>query len=322
MSLKKKEMRFGRAGIAHSRIGMALFVLLFVAILVSIGVAYVTKLLRNAGNDFVYTSWYVWVSDFLPTYLIAYPIGLLIMKREPKCVPQKTKLRIGDLLAYFAMCIPLMYLGSMIGNALSGFLSGGTAENPLGELVADDGILKFLIMVVAAPILEELIFRKAIIDRSRRYGERSAIFFSAIMFGLFHGNLFQFFYAFILGLLFAYVYMRTGHVRYTIFMHMAINFLGSILAPYMAGLAENVLEGEASVRTILAVSLYGYGLIALIVTGIVLLALRANRFHLEPAEEEIPAGRRLLTVYCNVGVILFAALCAVSIVLSLIDLKI
>ena len=49
------------------------------------------------------------------------------------------------------------------------------------------------------------------------------------MFGLFHGNLNQFVYAFVLGLCFGFIYVKTGNIRYTIGLHMLVNFLGSVL---------------------------------------------------------------------------------------------
>ena len=67
------------------------------------------------------------------------------------------------------------------------------------------------------------------------------------MFGLFHLNLFQFFYAFGLGLMFGYVYMRTSQLRYSIVMHMIINFNGSVLAPW--GAITSGLGGARPPRT-------------------------------------------------------------------------
>ena len=57
-------------------------------------------------------------------------------------------------------------------------------------------IVTFLYMVICAPILEEYIFRKLIVDRTVKYGQGVAVVLSGLMFGLFHGNLNQFAYAF------------------------------------------------------------------------------------------------------------------------------
>ena len=85
-----------------------------------------------------------------------------------------------------------------------------------------------LVIAVAAPIFEEIVYRKLVIDRLRRYGDLFAVVVSGLIFGLIHGNFSQFFYATLLGFLFALVYLYSGKLRYTIALHIAINFIGSV----------------------------------------------------------------------------------------------
>ena len=77
----------------------------------------------------------------------------------------------------------------------------------------------------------------------RRYGEKTAIVFSALAFALFHMNLFQFFYAFGLGLIFGYVYTRTSRLRYSVLMHMLIDSIEEELDE-----AKPILFAPSSVR--------------------------------------------------------------------------
>lgn len=65
-------------------------------------------------------------------------------------------------------------------------------------------------MVVMAPICEEILFRKILIDRIRLYGDKAAILVSSVVFGLSHGNFYQFFYAFGIGLVLAIFIFRRG----------------------------------------------------------------------------------------------------------------
>ena len=53
----------------------------------------------------------------------------------------------------------------------------------------------FTFSVVLAPVMEELIFRKVLIDRTIVYGDKAAVVLSGLLFGVFHGNFHQFFYA-------------------------------------------------------------------------------------------------------------------------------
>ena len=78
-------------------------------------------------------------------------------------------------------------------------------------------------------------------------GPAVAMSVSALVFGLAHGNFYQFFYAFLLGLIFAYIYLRTGKVRYSMMLHMMVNFCGSVIPILLMRVAD-----ENEVAAILA----------------------------------------------------------------------
>jgi membrane protease YdiL (CAAX protease family) len=131
-----------------------------------------------------------------------------------------------------------MYIGSIIGNLISGIFGAG---NALQGIVTNSNIWATLLFaVVLAPVVEELIFRKMIVSRLRKYGDRTAILVSSLLFALLHGNLSQLFYAFGLGCLLGYVYARTGKLRYSIGLHMTINFLGSFVGVLILPLKSGV----------------------------------------------------------------------------------
>ncbi|MCC8074527.1 MAG: CPBP family intramembrane metalloprotease [Clostridiales bacterium] len=77
--------------------------------------------------------------------------------------------------------------------------------------------------VLVAPVMEELIFRRILLRRLLGLGDVSAIVLSALAFALFHANLYQTAYAFVLGLVFGAVVLLTGSIRDTILLHMLIN---------------------------------------------------------------------------------------------------
>lgn len=269
-----------------------------------------------------------WLGSFLPIYLVAVPVGLFLFKRVEADPVTQTKLGGKDFTIYLLMCFPLMYIGNIIGTVLSVLLSGGQAQNAIMELASDTNWLKPIIMAVVAPIIEEYVFRKQIIDRTKRYGERTAVFLSAFTFALFHGNLFQFFYAFGLGLLFAYVYLKTGRLRYPIIFHCIINFMGSVVAPWILSNvdmttisqidASNIAALDESVIAGLAMyGLYVIFLLALVIAGLVLLIVRRKKFPFALAEKELPKGQKFFTTYANPGMITYIVLCTILIVISL-----
>lgn len=55
------------------------------------------------------------------------------------------------------------------------------------------------------PIAEEIMFRGVIFQGLRKYGRSFAILASALLFGIYHGNLLQGIFAFVIGILFAYL---------------------------------------------------------------------------------------------------------------------
>ena len=85
------------------------------------------------------------------------------------------------------------------------------------------GILR---IVVIAPIVEEVIFRGVIMSGlSRNYHPAWAIFFSALLFALFHLNPWQFAATFALGLILGWIRIRTGSVLACIAGHATHNGL-------------------------------------------------------------------------------------------------
>ena len=252
------------------------------------------------------------------------------MQKVP-CEQQDTRKLSGkNFFIFMLMCFPLMYGGNLIGTLLSTLLSGGTATNGLFQYVFDESPLKLIVIVLLAPMLEEFLFRKQLIDRCAKYGEKTAILFSALSFGLFHMNLYQFFYAFGLGLVFGYVYTRTRRLRYSVIMHMVINFLGSVLAPFLLSRMGTdtfmqVAAGQMDDAALLALLpnmagflLYAMALLGLSIAGLVVLISKAPKLVFLPASEELSQKDRFKAVYCNVGTILFALFCIAFIIFSLI----
>ncbi|MEI7829129.1 MAG: type II CAAX endopeptidase family protein [Prolixibacteraceae bacterium] len=99
------------------------------------------------------------------------------------------------------------------------------------------GILR---VVILAPIVEELIFRGVIFSGFQRiYPSFLAIFFSALLFALFHLNPWQLLPTFLLGLLLGFVRLRTGSLLAAIFTHALHNGM-VFLAVYYHEIFEQI----------------------------------------------------------------------------------
>ncbi|MEA3350418.1 MAG: type II CAAX endopeptidase family protein [Chloroflexota bacterium] len=84
----------------------------------------------------------------------------------------------------------------------------------------------FIAGVVIAPVVEEIIFRGFIFAGLRgRYGWKKAALISSALFALIHIQPLAVIPIFILGLIFAYLYQRSGSIWPAIIMHMSTNAL-------------------------------------------------------------------------------------------------
>ncbi|HIQ61331.1 MAG TPA: CPBP family intramembrane metalloprotease [Candidatus Enterenecus faecium] len=263
----------------------------------------VASVLFVLGVDLLNNPWFLWAASSLPMYVVGVPIFLLIIRPLPIHSQSQNKLPVSRFLVLLLICFPVTYLGNLIGTLLSAVLSGGTAQNGIETYLTDGGPLALFTTIIVAPVVEEYVFRKQLLDRCGRYGEKTAMVFSALAFGLFHMNFYQFFYAFGVGLILAYVYLRTRSLRYPVLIHMIINFLGSAVPLFMMsyGLEVYLLAAD----------------LGLAVAGLVAAIVYRKRFSLSPAPCELPREGRAKTVYGNAGFLLFALFCGMMFVLAL-----
>lgn len=86
----------------------------------------------------------------------------------------------------------------------------------------------WMVLVICIGILasagEELVFRGFIYRRAKNYfGTGWAVGISAALFGIYHGNMVQFLYAVVMGILFALLYEKTGTLLAPVIAHVAAN---------------------------------------------------------------------------------------------------
>lgn len=314
------ELWLRRVKSVFSRIGagMCLMVVIWYALATVLsGMLYQVLHTTNLPN------WAVYVASDAPLYLVAMPLAVLIMGKSSVIETRKFDMKPGQFFKLLIMCFPLMYGGSLIGNMLASLLSGGKASNSVSDLAMQFDVWNVVFLVILGPLFEEWIFRKELISRTRKYGEKTAIVFSALFFALVHMNLFQFFYAFALGLMFGYVYVRTSKLRYSVAMHMIVNFMGGVVAPWVVTNIDidslmNVLtsaengDGTAMMQWMgqnaTGMMIFGIYMLlyyGLIIAGIVLLIRNRKNFEFYTAPEELPRGVRTSTAILNVGVVTY-----------------
>ncbi|WP_089888694.1 CPBP family intramembrane glutamic endopeptidase [Kriegella aquimaris] len=136
--------------------------------------------------------------------------------------------------------IPFVMVGTIV--LLFGIISPIANLIPMPEWVKKmfidssyTGFFAFLVTGIAAPILEELIFRGIILDGLlKKYAPTKSILISSLLFGLVHLNPWQFVSAFIIGIFSGWVYYRTKSLSFSIIIHATSNFCGFLMLYFIS----------------------------------------------------------------------------------------
>ena len=123
---------------------------------------------------------------------------------------------------------------NIFGKSVSGMLEGVSGSA--------DSFSMFLYSGLLAPVAEEILFRGFVQRSLRPFGRRFAIFGSAFLFGVFHGNLLQTPYAFLVGLVLGYVAEEYA-IPWSMALHMFNNL---ILADFLSRILERLPQMAAA----------------------------------------------------------------------------
>lgn len=109
-----------------------------------------------------------------------------------------------------------------------------------------DKVIYFVGIAIVPAIFEELLFRKAILNYSKRFGKLFAVLFSALIFGLIHMNLSQGIFAFILGIIFAIIAIKTNSIKITMLLHFLNNGYAALKVIFdgsklVTGILDNIV---------------------------------------------------------------------------------
>ena len=264
----------------------------------------------------------------IPMYLVAFPVSVALIQLVPKCGgSQRQRWGMGKFTACLVITVGMGLAGNLLGQLVEWFKPSGLGDGELDRILMNSGIwMTVLFTVVVAPVIEELLFRKLLMDRLLGFGEGPAILVSGLMFGMAHGNFSQFFYAFGIGLLWAYVYAKTGKVSYTIALHMIFNFLGGAISvelskgakglmdlPWFLRKMEHLLDldfsGIISALSGLLITGYLLFMVACLIGGITILILYRKEIRFAPGIWPIQRGKRFRTVFLNPGMIIYFLIC-------------
>lgn len=167
-------------------------------------------------------------------YFLAIAVGLfvLLLWKKPKfCFGTVWKkgspMKLGSFLAIFVIFTSAQ-LGAQLLYMLLEFLFNQAGLSIVQSMESAggsmDSLSMFLYVGLGAPISEEILFRGLVLRSMEPFGKKFAIFASALMFGIYHGNLIQIPFAFAVGLVLGYVTVE-HNIGWAIVLHMFNNLI-------------------------------------------------------------------------------------------------
>lgn len=134
-------------------------------------------------------------------------------------------------LIVYAISIPLIIAMAIIMEAIISLIPMPNYIRELFEQMIQLDMVGYITLGIAAPILEELVFRGIVLKKFlEKYNPYRAIIYSALIFGIGHLNPWQFIAAFTIGIAIGWLYWKTRSIWPGIFIHFVNNSFSFYLA--------------------------------------------------------------------------------------------
>ena len=276
-----------------SRVGLAAAVL---GVVVNLAQMIIITIFNKVNPAFESNGWFRYLLIAVSFYLIGFPICCLILKSIPDGQKREEEnLTFGGFIKFFLISYFIMVLLNLFTMGflwIVGNFKGSDVVNPLENVISNSSVLATIIFAgILSPIIEEVLFRGVMLNKLRTYGDKIAIITTALLFGLFHENFSQFFYAVGLGMIFAYVTLKTGTIKYSIGIHIMINMMGSVI-------------GTQVLNSTIATMIFGIVVWVFVIAGLILFIKDFKKTSLLPGEVTIEKGHILSETWLNVGMII------------------
>ncbi len=184
-------------------------------------------------------------------YIVGLGIFLYINKDVPKVKYEKRPVSTGTLIT----CLMLQFTALIIVALLVTLnLSLGGDAVPMEDFALSPYVLFMLLLF--APVMEEVVFRHLLAQNLLKHGERFFLLVSAYCFAIIHGVSLgwpQIIYTFILGLIWAYLIIKTGNLLLAIVFHALSNFFGNIITQILVEISQLYLGIYTIVIVIFAI---------------------------------------------------------------------
>lgn len=186
----------------------------------------------------------------------------------------------------------ILYLLSSFGNAELPESAFDTTPVSVGSTA---WVLYVIYGCLLGPIFEELVFRGIFYKALSKYNRLTGIIFSSLLFALFHGNLQQFFYTFLGGIVFCYMLDYSGSIFPSILTHMICNTFNILIKESIIDIVSlplpEIIDFEAYGISTPTYGMLISGALSLLVAaaGVVILIVLLAKKRIFPPKRSLPA---------------------------------
>lgn len=187
---------------------------------------------------------YQWLSAVMVPLSTALPffLYLKIGQKDAAAYLRFEKAGFGTALLCVLAGLAICLLGNFPSAAVQNFF-GNFGYEPMPDMAGGESswtmfALEFFTVAVLVPVMEEFAFRGVLLSSLREYGAGFAIMGSALVFSLVHMDFSNVVFAFIAGLVFGFLYVKTGNLWITVLIHALNNGIA------VAGSYGELLFGE------------------------------------------------------------------------------
>ena len=229
--------------------------------------------------------------------IVLYVIGLclfkLIIKNIPNYKIEKGKISLKELV----LCFLLQFSSILVMSVLTVILSKITGNEIGGEIDALTPLMLFQLLIFN-PIIEEYVFRKLFADKLLKHGELLFMLTSSFCFSIVHGvslGIPQILYTFILGMIWSYVYIKSGNLLVPIILHSLSNLFGSVIIQSLQSVSQ------------IAVSIYSMCIMLMGIVGIILFFSNKKKIKIDN-DNKLITKLALKDIFFNKGILFYISI--------------
>lgn len=184
-------------------------------------------------------------------YVIGLFLFINITKKIPNTNIKKSKVNGKSI----TLCFLLQFTALMIMNVLVNIFANISGQELSTDLNTLTPYMIFM-LIVFNPIVEEFVFRKVFADKLLKYGELFYMLVSSFCFAIVHGvslGIPQIIYTFMLGMIWSYLFAKTGNIKLPILLHSLSNIFGSIIIQTLQGISMEITGMYSMFMMLLAI---------------------------------------------------------------------